>query len=563
MSPDRPSHGRGPLPPLLRAFASALALFALLAGCATTNAPASPYEALVADLKAGAPRWAELDPTFLASPDSSERLSGRASARSRSPRNGPDSEENRLRRAEDRLKVYYGDLDAHAQAFRAALSLDKTDSAAEHQRALDALDHRIDHSGDGSDAQPYQVLTAQDAFDWLRHRKIPMVGALYEGNDDTGALQLLVRIQRDQNGALENWRFDLTPTFAAGAQWAQAMGAESTPSAYLATRAQQGDPAAQTAHALRLWREGAGLAPETVGWLQSASDAGNLIARELLATVYLALASRRDGEEQGRFLEAAVDQLLLAVAQGSAEAMVNLAKLHLSGHFGDENRSAGVALLKQAAQRNSLDAEVLLARLEYNGQLVPKAPARALARLHAAADAGHHEAQLFSAREQLSTQDSLDEAGQRWLEGAANGGLPDAMLLLGSLLAEGQHYPRDDAAAKRWLSGAGLTARDAETVNTVAWILAVAERPSLREPALALRLMDAMMTRDEAAARNPAYLDTWAAAAAATGAFDRAVALQEQALAAAEALDNPPFLPVLRAHLESFQAGEAVFEAVP
>jgi hypothetical protein len=98
-----------------------------------------------------------------------------------------------------------------------------------------------------------------------------------------------VRIQRHQNGALEDWRFDLTPTFAAGAQWAQAMGAESTPSAYLATRAQQGDPAAQTAHALRLWREGAGLAPETVGWLQSASDAGILLSRELLAIVYLAL----------------------------------------------------------------------------------------------------------------------------------------------------------------------------------------------------------------------------------------------------------------------------------
>ena len=166
------------------------------------------------------------------------------------------------------------------------------------------------------------------------------------------------------------------------------MGADSKPSAYIATRAQQGDPAAQTAYALRLWREGSGLGPETVSWLQSASEAGNLVARELLGTVF---GPRRPtgGEEQSRFLDAAVDQLLLAVAQGSPEAMVNLAKLYLSGHFGEENRSAGVALLRQAIARDNLEAEVLLARLEYNGQLVAKAEVRALERLHWAADAGH------------------------------------------------------------------------------------------------------------------------------------------------------------------------------
>ena len=119
------------------------------------------------------------------------------------------------------------------------------------------------------------------------------------------------------------------------------MGADSKPSAYIATRAQQGDPAAQTAYALRLWREGSGLGPETVSWLQSASEAGNLVARELLGTVYLALAARREGEEQSRFLDAAVDQLLLAVAQGSPEAMVNLAKLYLSGHFGKKIEAPG------------------------------------------------------------------------------------------------------------------------------------------------------------------------------------------------------------------------------
>ena len=543
----------------------ALALLLFLAGCAQGPGPGvrSEYDALVDDLKAGAPRWEELDPAFLGSADRNERLSRRPALRGRVIRSGAEGERSRLKAALERLELYYGDIDAHAQAFRAALSLDASESAAHHRSALRALEARIAASGEGTPEAPYAVLTAQDAFDWLRQRKIATVGALYQGDDEAGTLQLLIRVQEAQGEGLKNWIFDLTPTFTAGAQWAQAMGADSKPSAYIATRAQQGDPAAQTAYALRLWREGSGLGPETVSWLQSASEAGNLVARELLGTVYLALAARREGEEQSRFLDAAVDQLLLAVAQGSAEAMVNLAKLYLSGHFGEENRSAGVALLRQAIARDNLDAEVLLARLEYNGQLVAKAEAQALERLHRAADAGHREAQLFSVREKLSTEQALDDRAQGWLTAAADSGVADAMLLLGSLYADGVHFPQDDELAKRWLSAAGLSSGEAETINTAAWILAVAERPTLRAPALALRLMDALMTRDEAAAANPAYLDTWAAAAAATGDFERAVLLQRRAVTAAEALENPPYLPVLRQHLEQFEAGEPVFEAVP
>ena len=554
------------LPRRLPGFAlGALALLLLLTGCAQAPGPGAPsdYDTLVKDLKAGAPRWEELDPTFLASADRNERLSRRPALRGRVSRSGLGGERSRLTAALERLELYYGDMDAHAQAFRAALSLDEAEAATHHRSALQALEQRITASGEGTPEAPFAVLTAQDAFDWVRQRKIATVGALYQGDDEAGTLQLLIRVQETQGEGLKNWIFDLTPTFTAGAQWAQAMGADSKPSAYIATRAQQGDPAAQTAYALRLWREGSGLGPETVSWLQSASEAGNLVARELLGTVYLALAARREGEEQSRFLDAAVDQLLLAVAQGSPEAMVNLAKLYLSGHFGEENRSAGVALLRQAIARDNLEAEVLLARLEYNGQLVAKAEVRALERLHRAADAGHPEAQLFSVREKLSTEQPLDDQSRGWLTSAAESGLADAMLLLGSLYADGMHFPQDDDLAKRWLSAAGLSSGEAETINTAAWILAVAERPTLRAPALALRLMDALMTRNDAAAANPAYLDTWAAAAAATGDFERAVNLQRRAVTAAEALENPPYLPVLRQHLEQFEAGEPVFEAVP
>ena len=101
--------------------------------------------------------------------------------RGRALRNGTEGERSRLKAALERLELYYGDIDAHAQAFRAALSLDASESAAHHQSALRALEARIAASGDGTPEAPYAVLTAQDAFDWLRQRKIATVGALYQG----------------------------------------------------------------------------------------------------------------------------------------------------------------------------------------------------------------------------------------------------------------------------------------------------------------------------------------------------------------------------------------------
>ena len=150
------------------------------------------------------------------------------------------------------------------------------------------------------------------------------------------------------------------------------MGADSKPSAYIATRAQQGDPPPK-----RPTRCGSGAKARVSGRKRSAGSkapASGQPRRPGAPSVRSIWPSPPGGEEeQSRFLDAAVDQLLLAVAQGSPEAMVNLAKLYLSGHFGEENRSAGVALLRQAIARDNLEAEVLLARLEYNGQLVAKA----------------------------------------------------------------------------------------------------------------------------------------------------------------------------------------------
>ena len=75
--------------------------------------------------------------------------------------------------------------------------------------------------------------------------------------------------------------------------------------------------------------------------------------------------------------------------------------------------------------------------------------------------------------------------------------------------------------------------------------------------------MDRLMTDNAEARTRPEYLDTWAATYAATGDFERAVDLQQQALDAASAGDFEDVIDILEQHLELFRAGGTVSEAVP
>ncbi|MGB0268474.1 MAG: hypothetical protein ACPF9T_11605, partial [Pseudomonadales bacterium] len=91
--------GPAGLPRRLPGFAlGALALLLLLTGCAQAPGPGAPsdYDTLVEDLKAGAPRWEELDPIFLTSVDRNERLSRRPALRGRVSRSGLGGERSRL-----------------------------------------------------------------------------------------------------------------------------------------------------------------------------------------------------------------------------------------------------------------------------------------------------------------------------------------------------------------------------------------------------------------------------------------------------------------------------------
>ena len=85
----------------------------------------------------------------------------------------------------------------------------------------------------------------------------------------------------------------------------------------------------------------------------------------------------------------------------------------------------------------------------------------------------------------------------------------------------------------------------------------------LRRERYALSIMERLMENDADARSKPEYLDTWAAAHAANGNFDRAISLQELALEVAQADQYAAVREVLEEHLEIFKSGELITEKAP
>jgi len=87
--------------------------------------------------------------------------------------------------------------------------------------------------------------------------------------------------------------------------------------------------------------------------------------------------------------------------------------------------------------------------------------------------------------------------------------------------------------------------------NNLAWLLATARDPSLRDPALAVKLAEQALAR--LPTPDPSLLDTLAAAYAAAGRFDEAIATGQRAVAESEASGPPELTRDLRARLALYR----------
>jgi spermidine synthase len=89
--------------------------------------------------------------------------------------------------------------------------------------------------------------------------------------------------------------------------------------------------------------------------------------------------------------------------------------------------------------------------------------------------------------------------------------------------------------------------------NNLAWLLATARDPSLRDPVLAVSLAESAAAPPAPA--NPAVLDTLAAAYAAAGRYGEAARVAEQALLQAEAAGPAALAAQIRERLALYRAG--------
>ncbi len=549
------------LPPLL----AGCVLAALVAGCQT--APPPTYNQLHDKVVDGEPvRIAELRDAFrrdVTLPERMERL--------------VELEQQALELVEDEplklgsigsaiLDTYQASITGHYVLTRFYRHLETPEAAATHQAWLERIEKDIRRIGDGSREAPYPVMTSVEAKMFLMNQGMDPVGAIYQ-TSDTHPFTLVVQA-RPEDGPIQSRTFDLDTAFQAmRMDFATSANAddEFSPFAMIGFLAKRGDTAAQAAIGAFLASQNR--TRDAMDWLKAASRSGNLVANSVLARLYWEKArSTSDAEEKQAALKEVLDNYLHAIALGSTDAMYALAVLYLNNHFGEENRASGVTLLTQAAEADHSDAAMFLGHLYYTGDTVEQDLARARSYYGQASALDNPFARRSYARFLLdrSIEQEPDPRILGWLEELAKQDDAEAMLLLGNLHARGLGTSRNFRRAVSWYKDAVQVApEDASIVNEVAWTLTVSHLPGLKRTRYARAIMDHLMEANAEARARPEYLDTWAATYAANGDFQRAVELQEQALAVAGKMELDSVLDILGEHLEAFRLGRTITESAP
>ena len=580
------SLGNGTLRPL-RTLVLIAVLGALLTGCATASTTAS-YEELVARIVDEPVDVASLRGAFLARPDFDERL-----------RELVELEAQVLAAIDERplrlgavgsaiLDLYYGSLAGHQALARFYDYVDSAEQAAYHERWIAAIRADIDGAGDGSLDAPYPVVFANQAKAYLVARGLTTVGTTYE---QTASFPFMLRAAaREDAGRIELVQFDLSDAYrayetAVRDDYSTVLPVGGVPVtcadlgnceafstySFVHLLGDGGDSAAQVLIGRTLMGvpEGERL-EEAADWLLRAAQSGNAVANLSLGELCLTKAYGTTASSAQLWLERAERRFLLAVAAGFDSAMVHLGLLYLAGEYGNDKRPAGLALLQRAARLDNVDALLNLAGLHIEGAFVQKDLDAAEGYYLQAAEIDDA-AKIDYARFLLQPGygRSFNDRAYGWVRDAAKAKNPHGMLLLAQLFHTGSHVDQSTRRARSWFKKAVRVAPDDPyVVNQAAWTFTVTRMPRLRDARYARRIMDRVMADESASARqDPAYLDTWAAAYAANGDFERAIAIQQEAIAIEQGRSDRrrrQTLPILLEHLAAFRAGERISdEAIP
>jgi TPR repeat protein len=256
-------------------------------------------------------------------------------------------------------------------------------------------------------------------------------------------------------------------------------------------------------------------------WLVAAVRQQQPLAMFLLGQIYgTGDGVERDTELSGRLLQRAAEFSYRPAMSGAAMWL-----LHRPGASAD-GFEKGMYLLEKAARQQDATAAYLLGQEYLRGLRVRRDLAVGADWIGRAAEANHHEGALWRAE----------------------------------LYEKGLGVAQDPDRARE-LRAAALTQASAAEKNVFAWSLAVTEDGALRDAAVAVTVMQSVL--ESPANRKPAYLDTLAAAYAALGQFDEAVATQLAALEALEEDDRPAAIRrAMAARLEQYRTGIPYREAM-
>jgi TPR repeat protein len=214
-------------------------------------------------------------------------------------------------------------------------------------------------------------------------------------------------------------------------------------------------------------------------------------------------------------------------AAGDVKSQVQVGLAYLTGDGVHKDDVEAVKWLRKAADQDNPVAERFLAEMYFKGRGVTADNAEAAKWLRMAAEQGdarsqHNLAVLYT--EGLGVPRNAKEA-VKWMRKSADQGLAAGQVGMGALYENGAGVPPDPVEAMNWYRLA-VQQNDANAMNNLALLLATSKNPHVRNPQEAVSLA----TRAVAAANNPDYLDTLAAAYFSNGQTGKAIETEQKAL---------------------------------